>query len=109
MPKGGMRANAGRPAGTPNRATAERQRQIQESGLAPLDYLLQVMRDEHADRLTRLDAAKAAAPYVHPRLAAIQHLGPMSLPTHEDRLLELEQRARGPNLEVPRYDYQEAK
>jgi hypothetical protein len=30
--------------------------------------LLTVMRDETADRHTRVDAAKAAAPFVHPRM-----------------------------------------
>jgi len=40
--------------------------------------MLQVMRDEKAETAARLDAAKAAAPYVHPKLAAIDntHHGP---------------------------------
>ena len=62
----------GRQKGTPNRITAERQRQVQESGLTPLDHMLNVMRDETRDPTVRLDAAKAAAPYVHPRLANIE-------------------------------------
>ena len=44
---------------------------IRASGSAPLDYLLQVMRDERQELAKRLDAAKAAAPYVHPRLASV--------------------------------------
>jgi len=39
----------------------------------PLDYMLSVMRDEQADTATRLDAAVKAAPYVHPKLATIDH------------------------------------
>jgi hypothetical protein len=34
-----------------------------------------VLRDECADPSARFEAAKAAAPYVHPRLAAIQLTG----------------------------------
>ena len=33
-----------------------------------------VQRDETNDLALRFEAAKAAAPYVHPKLAAIQHL-----------------------------------
>ena len=44
---------------------------IAAEGPTPLDYMLQVMRDEAAEPAKRLDAAKAAAPYVHPRLASV--------------------------------------
>lgn len=44
---------------------------IRASGPTPLDYLILVMRDENLDLAKRLDAAKAAAPYVHPRLASV--------------------------------------
>ena len=54
---------------------------VEASGLAPLDYLLAVMRDESNPTQVRLDAAKAAAPYVHPRLAAIEHRGKGGTPT----------------------------
>jgi hypothetical protein len=40
-------------------------------GLTPLDYLLGIMRDEEAEDARRQDAAKAAAPYVHARLANV--------------------------------------
>ncbi|WP_332823273.1 hypothetical protein [Stutzerimonas kunmingensis] len=50
--------------------------------------MLQIMRDEAADEAKRLDAAKAAAPYVHPRLAAVEHSGEMTL-THEQFLAGL--------------------
>ena len=45
--------------------------QVRKGGLAPLDYMLQVMRDDSVEPAKRLDAAKAAAPYVHPRLASV--------------------------------------
>jgi hypothetical protein len=41
------------------------------AGATPLEHMLQVMRDEKAEPAKRLDAAKAAAPYVHPRLASV--------------------------------------
>ena len=69
MAKG--RRIGGRRKGTPNKATAARQAEIAGSGLTPLDYMLEVMRNEQVDTATRLDAAVKAAPYVHPRLAAI--------------------------------------
>ena len=39
----------------------------------PLDYLIRLMRDSTQDTHTRLAAARAAAPYCHPQLAAVQH------------------------------------
>jgi hypothetical protein len=65
----------GRKKGTPNKATAAKEAAISESGLTPLDYLLMVMRDTGQPDDVRRDAAKAAAPYVHPRRAAIEHSG----------------------------------
>lgn len=62
----------GRKKGVPNKATAAKAAAIAASGLTPLDYLLDVMRNSD-DALQRLDAAKAAAPYVHPKLASIDH------------------------------------
>ena len=72
----------GRQAGVPNRATAERQLRAQhgiqaatDDGVLPLDVMLAVMRDEplpDGKKPTdeQLRAAIAAAPYLHPRLAA---------------------------------------
>jgi hypothetical protein len=37
--------------------------------------MLKVMRDAKADSSRRDDMAKAAAPYVHPKLASMQHTG----------------------------------
>jgi hypothetical protein len=62
---------AGRPKGSPNKATREREQAIAASGLTPLDFMLQVMRDKKRDVAVRLDAAERAAPYVHPKLSAI--------------------------------------
>ncbi len=71
----------GRQVGTPNRATLERRLQAQAgieiaetTGALPLEILITVMRGgPDADSITerQLQAAVAAAPYIHPRLAAI--------------------------------------
>ena len=54
-------------------------------GLTPLEYMLEVMRAPAPDvddaRILQshvamcFEAAKAAAPYIHPRLAAVEHTG----------------------------------
>lgn len=75
MPRGGTRTGAGRKAGIPNKASVERQKKVAASGQTPLDYMLEVMRDRKADLSRRDEMAKAAAPYVHPRLASMQHRG----------------------------------
>lgn len=75
MPRGGPREGAGRPTGIANKASIARQAEVAASGQTPLDYLLEIMRDDTAERGERLDAAKAAAPYVHPKLASVEHSG----------------------------------
>lgn len=72
MAKGGARAGAGRPRGSRSLKTADRLAAIEAAGITPLDYLLNIMRDDGQDKIVRLDAAKAAAPYVHPKLANIE-------------------------------------
>lgn len=73
MARGGARKGAGRPKGRCSDKTAARLEAIAASGITPLDYLLNLMRDEKRDLPIRLDAAKSAAPYVHPKLANIEH------------------------------------
>ena len=64
----------GRRQGTPNKRTLERQAEMDEllaAGDSPLAYMLGVMRDGRADPAMRLEAARTAAPYCHPRLSAV--------------------------------------
>ena len=63
--------SGGRLKGTKNKVTAERQAAVEASGLTPLEFMLSVMRDPANETAVRLDAAKAAAGYVHPRLTAV--------------------------------------
>ena len=53
---------------------------IAASGLSPLDFFIQVMRDEQRDHSQRLEAAKAAAPFCHARLTSIEHGGQSGSP-----------------------------
>lgn len=73
MARGGVRAGAGRKAGALNKATAAQRKAVEDSGLTPLDYLLSVMRDVEVPRDVRVDAANKAAPYVHSKLAQVDH------------------------------------
>jgi hypothetical protein len=65
----------GRKKGSRNKATVKKTREIAASGETPLDYMLALMRDPRQAQEVRLDAAKSAAPYVHAKLAAIEHTG----------------------------------
>lgn len=70
---GGKRPGAGRKRGSPNKATQEQRKAVEASGITPLEYLLGVVRNESADPVMRMDAAHKAAPYVHPKLSAVDH------------------------------------
>ncbi len=61
----------GRPKGSPNKASVERQKAVAASGITPLEYMLAMLRDELATAEDRKWAAAQAAPYVHPRLAQV--------------------------------------
>lgn len=74
MPRGGARPGAGRRKNGKNKLSQEAIAKANE-GISPLDYLLSVMRDAGADEGRRLDAAKAAAPYAHPKLQPIDGEG----------------------------------
>lgn len=83
--RGGKRAGAGRKPGSATKKTREIADKAAEDGLTPLEFMLQIMRGEPPEtedervKLSyvemRFEAAKAAAPYVHPKLAAIEHSG----------------------------------
>lgn len=81
--------NAGRKRGTRNKASVAREAEIKATGVTPLEYMLAVMRDGDQPKERRDDMAKAAAPYVHPKLAASTIDGELKV-THEDALNELE-------------------
>lgn len=73
--KGGKRSGAGRKPGIPNKSTSERMAALMAGGESPLEYMLRVMRDGTQEWSVRNDMAKAAAPYMHPRLATTEIKG----------------------------------
>lgn len=83
---GGPRRGAGRKPGSATAKTRLIADRAAEQGITPLEFMLNVMRQEPPETedervrqsyvAMRFEAAKAAAPYIHPRLAAIEHFGP---------------------------------
>ncbi|SRR5258708_10899904 len=82
MPRGSQPGEhrGGRQKGTPNKKTREFIERIAASGLVPLEYMLSVMRDEKQPQDVRMEMAKAAAPFVHPRLTATKVSGDKDAP-----------------------------
>lgn len=70
--RGGARPGAGRKRGALSKKTTEVAQRAAETGLTPLEWLLKVMRDHKKPLGMRMDAAKAAAPYMHPRLSTVE-------------------------------------
>jgi hypothetical protein len=70
--RGGARPGGGRPKGVPNKVTLVREAMIAESGLTPLQFMLNKLRDDQASDEDRKWAAQNAAPYVHPKLSSIE-------------------------------------
>lgn len=86
---GGKREGAGRPKGSLNRRSIEAIEDVAREypNWSPLKHLARVANDENLDQEIRLDAAKAAAPYVHPK--------PRTIELDPDALVELEERIAG--------------
>ena len=75
---GGARPGAGRKKGTRNSATLAKEAALEEviaravaDECTPLDVMLSIMRDPASPAAMKFEAAKAAAPYVHPRLSQV--------------------------------------
>jgi len=71
MARGGTRVGAGRKRGGVNTLSLEARKAAAETGALPHEFMLGIMRNPKETKERRLDAAKAAAPYYAPRLAAI--------------------------------------
>lgn len=75
---GGPRPNSGRKPGTKNPATLAKEALLEEviakaveGETTPLEVMLQIMRAPESPAAMKFEAAKAAAPYVHPRLSQV--------------------------------------
>lgn len=72
MARGGSRPGAGRKKGSAAKLDAIARQKAIEGGLTPLEYMLAILRDTGRSDAERMDAAKAAAPYVHARLTSAE-------------------------------------
>jgi len=96
MPRGGARPGAGRPKGT--RPTVKRYASLKAAirdDIVPVEGLLRLASTYRTRALSGKDngaaeiyrqALKDAAPYLHPRLAPIEHTGKLSLQDVLERL-----------------------
>lgn len=75
MARGGARPGAGRKVGSVTKKTREIAERASSEGLTPLEYMLSLLRDEGAPQNVRFEAAKAAAPYLHAKLANVALTG----------------------------------
>lgn len=94
-PKGSPKTG-GRVKGTPNASTRAMLNAIElaKEGETPLPYLLRIMRDENEPKDRRDWAAACAAPYVHPKLQAIEYKEPKKPSEAEEPQLDNLQLAR---------------
>jgi hypothetical protein len=72
--KGGARANAGRPKGSASKKTSEVRDRAALTGSTPLEVMIEAMRfyEQQGNRDRAASIAKDAAPYMHPRLTAME-------------------------------------
>ena len=84
----GLPKSGGRQKGAVDKI--KREAILAAQGITPLDYMLGIIRNEEEDKTVRLDAAKAAAPYVHARLQTTTLAGDPEKPLKLDNLSDLE-------------------
>ena len=85
MPRGGRREGAGRPTGSVSQRGVRLSKQVLSNlelsnQINPLQFLLAVMQDDRQKPNVRMQAAIAAAPYVHPKLASVELKGDEAQP-----------------------------
>ncbi len=93
--RGGKREGAGRKPGSKMTRTQEIAAAAMADGESPLEYMLRVMRDRSADEKRRDAMAQAAAPFVHTKLAAVEHSG------NEDKPVSLVIASGVPRVDQP--------
>lgn len=80
----------GRPPGSTNKVSRQIVEELKAQGREPLEFLIKVMMNEHEpeedpyDIKTRVDAAKAAAPFCHAKLQSIEVKAALTEMSHEE-------------------------
>lgn len=92
--------SGGRIVGTPNKRTVARRKGIVGEGETPLEYFLSILRSKAPEGATpaeivareamKFEAAKAAAPYCHARLASTEVSTPAGKPLEVREVSSLE-------------------
>jgi hypothetical protein len=78
----------GRPPGSINKRTRALLEAAEAGGEMPLDFLLRLMRDPRVPIARRLEAAKASAPFLHPKLSAVEaQLTPIASEESPEKLI----------------------
>ncbi len=92
MSRGGKRTGSGRKIGAVTTRTRDIANQAYAEGIMPLEVMLRAMRSsyDHGDIDAAVSYARQAAPYVHPRLSAIE---PVSQ-HHQDNIIRIMREAR---------------
>ena len=70
MSRGGKRPGAGRPQGAISKSTRAILEAMAAGGEMPLEYMLRIMRDPREPAARRDEMARAAAPFLHPKMLA---------------------------------------
>ena len=78
----------GRPKGSKNKRTKALEDAVKKGGESPLEFMLRAMRDMTLDWSMRSDMAKAAAPYIHPKLASTEMVGNADKPVQHKVTIE---------------------
>ena len=88
--RGGRRDGAGRPLGSKGKRTEAAFALAQELQADPVQFLLLAMSDERLNMKDRIECAKAVAPYIAPRLSAVESRV-TNVKSHEEMLGELDE------------------
>jgi hypothetical protein len=62
---------------------------IRSMGITPLEYMMSILNDTKQEMKDRFAAAVAAAPYIHPKLANLNHSGAIAIKDLADDELAL--------------------
>ena len=80
----------GRPKGSFNKASKSQIEKITADGkMSPLEYLASIYQNDLAPQKDRIEAARAAAPYVHSRLSTTEVKAAVTEISHEEWLKSL--------------------
>jgi hypothetical protein len=90
--KGGRMPGAGRKKGSVNRKTREIANKAAESGITPLEVMIQAMREvyEKDGAPAAVPFAKECAPYMHPKISNIELTGKNGGPVEYSNLSDSE-------------------